>query len=524
MSLKAELTCTICKLVLSSTPISLPCLHALCSEHLQDGTVKDSSIRCLECEREFDVPDNGFPINKMASILLAKDLHLSDEEKRLKHAVETLIQQLERVQSDFKQKLSDLEGFSIDHYSEVRRQIDVQREEFKKKIDEIALKMIEQVKEKEKFYISAIKQSSLAVTPVNIAESRRIMENEFRNPNLVIEEVQRLQNEHEQKINEFRTRLVQLNPLGIEINSLKFKPSKEASFGMLTAYQTNELIACAEYKTIKISNLDSDECLATLEGHSTNIYCLTSIDENRFASGSGDKTIIIWDAKNFVCLKTLTGHPNGVDSLTSLTSNRLASGSSRDIKIWDIESGECLQTINGHSDWIRGLVCLPNGNLVSCSDDRTIKVWDLASGECINTLTYHSNAVKGIVLLRNGRLASGSEDTTIRIWDTSSGECIKTLKGHSKSVYRLQELESGELASCSFDCTIRIWNLESGTCIRTLVGHRYSVTSIRVNSKNNTLMSCSLDGTIKSWDLKTGVCVKTIVVQEDAYLRDLILI
>ena len=58
-----------------------------------------------------------------------------------------MIQQLEHLQEDLDRIFSDLKGLSFDHFSEIRRQIDLQREKLKKKIDEIALKMIDQVNE-----------------------------------------------------------------------------------------------------------------------------------------------------------------------------------------------------------------------------------------------------------------------------------------------------------------------------------------------------------------------------------------
>ena len=525
MSLKSEFICSICKLVLSNTPVTLPCTHVMCNQHLRDGTAKDSSIRCLECDQEFDVPSNGFPPNKIISSVITKDLHLSDEEKTLKYAMQTLIQQLESLQSDLKQKLSDLERINFDHFSEVRRQIDVQREELKKKIDEIALKMINLVKEKEKAYTSTMQLFILTTKPVNIEERRRILENEFRNPNLVIEEVQRLQYEHEQKISEIQARINEFDSFDTKIKSFVFKPSQETSFGNLTTEKTNESMAFTADKKIIMLDSVSNDSLATLEGHSAVISCIECIDENQFASGSYDSTIKIWDSKNFVCLQTLTGHLNGVDSLKCLHSNRLASGSKGDIKIWNLESKECLQTLDGHSSWISDFVYLPNGNLVSCSLDKTFKVWDLTRGECIQTITGHSLGVYCIVLLRNGQLASGSWDNTIKIWNIESSECFKTLQGHSSGVCRLQLLESDELVSCSFDKTIKIWNLAGSTCIRTLVGHTDCVTSIKVNRHNNTLVSCSFDGTIKTWNSKSGKCVNNIdFKKESAAITDLIFI
>ena len=524
MNLKSELICCICKLVLSSSPISLPCSHVVCNEHLRDDTVKKGSIRCLECDQEFDVPCNGFPLNKIVSSVLVNDFHLSDEEKKIKYAIRELTHKLERLLSDLKQKYSDLERISFDHFSEVRRQIDLQREELKNKIDQISLKMIDLVNEKEKAYKSTIQQSLVAAKSIDIEEIRRKFENEFRNPNLVIEEVQLLQHEHEQNISEIQARLNEFDSLGRKINSFAFEPSRDASFGILTTYETNDLIACAADNTIQMWNLASNECVATLEEHSDRIECLENIDEHRFASGSNDKTIKIWDSKNFACIKTLTGHLNAVCSLKSMTLNMLASSSYGEIKIWNLESGESLQTLNGHSErCIRGLVYLPNRNLVSCSVDKTIKVWDLARGECIQTLTGHSQ-VNCIILLRNGQLASGSVDKSIKIWNMESGDCVKTLKEHSNWVWRLEQLESGELVSCSADMTIKIWNLAEGKCSRILKGHTSPVKSVRVNGQKNTLVSCSDKGTIKTWNLKTGDCINTIVAENGTYLQDLIFI
>ena len=527
---KSVMICNICKMVLSDSPISLPCTHAVCAEHLQqiegDGT---GSIRCEDCEKKYDLSSNLFPTHIMASNILAKNMHLSDQEKKLKQSIQATIQQLEQLLSDLKLKHSDLERISSGHFSEVKRQIDIQRERLKNKIDEIALKMIDQVNEREKAFNSETKQSLLAATPENIAESRRIWANAFRNPNIIIGEVKKLQTEHEQKRDELQAKLLELDYFIEDIKTVGFEAVPDIqieSFGqlILNKSKTKSSVACAIGNTIHIWNLDPIGCVNTLVGHSKPIACLENIDKNRFASGSDDTTIKIWDAKKFVCLKTLTGHHDVVLSIKSLASGRLATGTFKMIKIWSIVTGECLQTLNGHSDWINGLVSLPNGNLVSCSNDKTIKMWDLNIGECIQTLTDHTYPVLCLVLLKNGQLASGSEDKTIKIWNIENGKCVHTLQSHSFKFYKLRALQSGELISCSEDNSIKIWNLMENTCLRTLNGLTAYVSSVRVNSQNNTLTSSSWDGTLKTWNLNTGECVNTIVVQNDAKLSDFVFI
>ena len=525
MSLKFSLVCSICKLVFKD-PVSLPCSCAICSEHLRDDNAKNGLIKCMKCDQEFEISENGFTPSIIMANTLENELHLSEEEKTIKYTIHGLIMQLEQLKYDLEQKYSDIERASFEHFLEIRRKIDKQQKELKTKIDEIAQKMTNQANEKENAYKLKMKNSLLNV---DIFHSRRLLENEYRKPNLTIENAKRMQIEHELKIAEMQSRLADLNYLNDEIKSFEFEvslkePVRDDTFGHFKLSKPSGLIACSVKTKIKIWNLRTNECVVSLDGHSKEIWCLETIDENRFASGSFDKTVKIWDAKEFVCLKTLADHRNEVMCLMSLVPNRIASGSFGEIKIWDLESGRCMQTLYVHSDLINDLICLPNGNLVSCSWDKSLKMWDLDKGTCLKTMRGHSGYVYCLLLLKNGHVASGSADNTIKIWNVQSGECVKTLRGHTTNVKRLQLLGSCELISCSGDGTIKIWDLTEESCIKTLVGHTDFIMSIKINRQNNTLVSCSLDGTIKAWNLKTGECVNTISDPEGGQLLDLIII
>ena len=522
MSLKSAFVCNICKLVLKD-PVQLQCSDLVCGEHLYNGTAKNSSIRCMKCDEDFEVPEQGFEANQTMALQIEKELNLTADEKYIKHVIQKLIQKLEQLQYELKQKYFDLERVSYDHFSEVRRKIDLQREELKVQIDDISKRLHDQTDKKEKLYTLKMKETLLVTSPIDIQKSRDLLMSEFRNPNIAIEKVNRMHNEHKQKVAEFEAKVNEYDALKDELQSLDFKAGlefKEVLFGRLI---TSKLVACTVQNTVQLLNLESKEFEASLEEHSRQISCLENIDENRFASGSRDQTIIVWDIQSHACLRTLIGHHNSVNILKTLSPSRLASGSYREIRIWSIESGNCRQMLNGHLNWITGLVCLPNGHLVSCSAD-TIKVWNLEKGSCLKTITGQSSAFFCLLLMKDGLLASGSDDKTIKIWSLDRSECVKTLRGHSLGVYRLQALESGELISCSWDSTIKIWDLKEGGCIRTLVGHTQLVTSIRIYKQNSTLVSCSEDKTIKIWDLKTCECIYTFEVPTRDGLSDLIFI
>ena len=67
-----------------------------------------------------------------------------------------------------------------------------------------------------------------------------------------------------------------------------------------------------------------------------------------------------------------------------------------------------MKTLTGHSQGVRTFVVLPDGLLVSSSDDHTIRIWDYFKGFTIKTLTGHTGWVLSLVLIPDGSLASGS--------------------------------------------------------------------------------------------------------------------
>ena len=524
---KSELTCNICKLVLSTSPVNLPCSSVICGEHLRDGTVKNGMLQCQECDKNFNVPRGGFPSNEKVVDILTSEVHLSDDEKEIKRVIQELVQKLEQLQNVVKLKQNDMEVTRFDYFAEIRRHIDIQREELKKKIDEIALKLIDQANEKEKAFTLKLKESISVVVDADINKIDQLLTREFRNPVLIVDQVRSsLQVELERNVKEFAASISDFEAVSQEMKSLAFTPIQEFGEIDFGVYRSkSSLIAVCVYDKINILEIKSGKCVTTLKGHSDSIRCLEKIDENRFASGCADKTIKIWDAHNFVCLKTIVTEDEAW-SLKSLTQDRLASGCNNEIHIWNLESGQCLQKLKTHGDLIYGLDYLPiSGNLVSFSqEDDTIKVWDLGRGECKQTINTHSE-VRCLVLLRNGQLASCSEGSKdINIWNMESGECVKTLVGHTSWVNKLQQLENDELVSCSSDETIKFWNLTEGTCIRTLYDHNDSVLSIKADIQSNTLISFGYLDIVKIRKLKSGECIKTIIVDFEENQHELIFI
>ena len=65
--------------------------------------------------------------------------------------------------------------------------------------------------------------------------------------------------------------------------------------------------------------------MATLEGHAADVWSLAVLEGGRLASASDDHTIKIWDLATSACVATLEGL--AVNCLAALEGGRLASAS-----------------------------------------------------------------------------------------------------------------------------------------------------------------------------------------------------
>ncbi|MDD3401693.1 MAG: metallophosphoesterase, partial [Eubacteriales bacterium] len=237
-------------------------------------------------------------------------------------------------------------------------------------------------------------------------------------------------------------------------------------------------------------------------GHTFIINSIACLPEGRrCVSGSLDHTIKIWDIESGQCLRTLEGHTETFTCVACLPDGKRCVSGSKDntIKIWDIESGQCLCTLEGHTDTITCVACLPDGKrCVSGSNDYTIKIWNIESGQCLRTLKAYYNGITSVACLPDGkRLVSGSCNS-ISLWNIESGHYLRTLEGHTDTITCMACLPDGKrCVSGSNDYTIKIWDIESGQCLCTLGGHTNAITSVACLPDGKRCVSSSRDDTIK---------------------------
>jgi small GTP-binding protein len=273
-------------------------------------------------------------------------------------------------------------------------------------------------------------------------------------------------------------------------------------------------VSASDDKTLRVWDLTTFRCLATLRGHTDYVLGVAiSGDGRRAVSASADKTLRIWDIVTYKCLATLKGHTDTVRGVAISGDGKRAVSASDDhtLRIWDLAIYQCLATLKGHAFSVRGVAISPDARqAISASSDSTLRVWDIVTYKCLDTLRGHAFSVRGVAISPDGRRAvSASADHTLRVWDIVTYKCLATLEGHTDTVFGIAISGDGKRAvSASADKTLRVWDLAIYQCLATLEGHTAYVRGVAISGDGRRAVSASADKTLRIWDLPTNETVE----------------
>jgi hypothetical protein len=215
MSLKSEFTCSYCMKIYRK-PVILPCNHCLCEEHFKDTDVlKVKKIQCKTCKQEFALDENEFKPNEIVQNLIEKEMHLTEAEKAIKKLCEESLDEGIRLNDEHQDNKSVLMLKSFEHFQEIRRKIDLQREELKNEIDKIALAMIEQTKEFEMFFMKRLEPNREIAS--EYTTELEFVNEAFREPEALLElektPIENVQSEIIKELEEFKSRLKEFDEM-----------------------------------------------------------------------------------------------------------------------------------------------------------------------------------------------------------------------------------------------------------------------------------------------------------------------
>ena len=260
MNFKENLICNLCNKFLHD-PVFLPCFCYVCNEHMSSS---GNNIKCLTCNEEFP-KSKRFKSNEFAKKFLDSDSHLTEEQRSIKQSIKKMFSEFDCLLEEFKSNQANFEIIISERFNEIRNKIDLQREELKKKIDEIALEIIDQTKEKENNLIKDLNLANSNIINTGVEEEFKRLLEEFRNPNLFLENIKSSIQKQESETNQIKTNINNFNLKVDETKTFYFKPnlkSEKKIFGVLNLNGIrSKLISCSNDRTIKIWDLDTFECL-----------------------------------------------------------------------------------------------------------------------------------------------------------------------------------------------------------------------------------------------------------------------
>ena len=140
--------CTKCKEILKM-PVLMPCGNSICSHHIKDKENKNKRLECLICQKNHNIPVNGFPRNLALESLLETNFYKIDLGEEYKSAIDKC-SLFDDLLKRFNKIKNDPERGIYKEISDLKNEVDLRREEMKLKIDKESLEMIEKLDEFEK--------------------------------------------------------------------------------------------------------------------------------------------------------------------------------------------------------------------------------------------------------------------------------------------------------------------------------------------------------------------------------------
>ena len=244
MNIKEELTCKFCNGIYQN-PIALPCGDNICKHHLEELISNKSSktFTCPLCNEE-NATNQQFKVNKLIQTLVKRELHAFELDPKYETVLSSLRIEIEKIAAILK----DPENYIYEEISELKRQVDLDRERLKIRIDELADDLIQQLESYEKLFKAEYKANVDLQHYNGLVESSRKQLIEYEQC-LIMFSIKN--QEREAKYNDCESLIKVLQPSLVEIQnklfsnmSITYKPSGIGSrdlFGKLIKVRLKQI-------------------------------------------------------------------------------------------------------------------------------------------------------------------------------------------------------------------------------------------------------------------------------------------
>lgn len=258
-----------------------------------------------------------------------------------------------------------------------------------------------------------------------------------------------------------------------------------------------------------------------LQGHRTDIRCVSLGDDDSLILSAADGALKLWNVETSTCVRTMQAGFVLCSAFVQDGAYCVAGTKQGSLTLYELSTGVVVKTIeNAHAAGddeafpVYSMDVRPDGrSLVTAGGDKTCKFWDLGTNKKGEFSLVHKRTLKLGEDAQCVRYTKGAKkqeqlkvcvallDSTIKVFHEDSLEFSLSLYGHKLPVLTMDCSDDGALlASGSTDKSIKIWGLDFGDCHRSVFAHDGSVTCVRFVPKTHYLLSCGRDGRVRYWD------------------------
>ena len=233
-----------------------------------------------------------------------------------------------------------------------------------------------------------------------------------------------------------------------EGNVLSTLRGHEDGIRCIEELSSGELVTGSWDSTIRIWDLKNNIPLRVLKQHTDWVFCVKEHSSGQLLSGSKDHSVSVWNPKNGHLLSQHNNYNNKtyICNFEELPNNQILSvcydeSEELGLRIWGLENGETLINIPPvkEAPWGFSTSCMLSGGRIvlgEINDDRgNIVIFDVESAQFIQTHSVHEGAIFQIVKGKEGQIITCSLDKSLKLINVHTGEVIAKYLKHQDMVW-----------------------------------------------------------------------------------------
>jgi WD40 repeat protein len=215
------------------------------------------------------------------------------------------------------------------------------------------------------------------------------------------------------------------------------------------------LISAGNGGFIKLWDYKTGQLMKTFNGFPSSIVAFQVLNNGDLITGSTvEFTAKIWNS-NSGAIKYTLNQQSYILALFQLKNESILTISHNGkIQTWNPSNGSLIDTKNiGIS--LTAAAYLINEDIFIGNNTGGLRIYNSTSLQLKYTLVGHTSTINKLIQLKNGDLASCSADRTVRIWDWNTKQLKYTLSAYMS--HGLTELANGYLVSGGLDFKLNVW-------------------------------------------------------------------